>query len=555
MTSVRPLRTHSPGYFSRFWVLVELIAVAMLASACGAATLAAAPGTRDIEVPPYATTYSTDAGRDGVRGSAAASQGERILRDKLAERGDSEARPDAALAATAAWALKRAYARQNLSDTRVLADTAMRFGFTGLVEGFAIMPLSDARAEQLITTMLAGVPTNSHVNRYGIVGGSGSDVALLIGAVEAKLEDFPRTVAPGGTLELKGEVDARFERASVFATDPAGETREIGMTSRDIAATLRFPQTGTYLLEVMGYGASGPVVLMNVPIRVGVPEEAESDASVEVDPNLTPEQARAELLALLNAEREKHGLRPVELDAELGAIALAHSEDMAAHDFFGHVSPNTGGPEDRVRKADVRVSRVGECVALELTPARVHRGLLASPAHRAAMLDGRFTHVGIGVAFSQDEPAPKRLRVTLLLGRRVPLEETRQSAAAVAAYVHAQRRSHGLAAVHVDPVLAAIASAGTNALANANDKSSRAALSASAAELQRQVNRTHKSRSVCQSFVQILELEELASLGLLSDPGLAAIGVGVVELTDAKGSRLGVLVAGEARPGASIRCR
>ena len=108
MTSVRPLRTHSPGYFSRFWVLVELIAVAMLASACGAATLAAAPGTRDIEVPPYATTYSTDAGRDGVRGSAAASQGERILRDKLAERGDSEARPDAALAATAAWAMKRA---------------------------------------------------------------------------------------------------------------------------------------------------------------------------------------------------------------------------------------------------------------------------------------------------------------------------------------------------------------------------------------------------------------------------------------------------------------
>lgn len=539
---------------SRVWSWVGLVALAVLASGCGAATLAAA-GTREVEVPPYSTTYSTDAGQHGVRGSEAASPGERILREKLAQRGDSEARPDAALAATAAWALKRAYSNQNLSDVRVLADAAMRFGFTGLVQGFAIMPLADARAEQLIGSMLAGVPSNSRINRYGIVGGGGSDVAFLIGAVEASLEDFPRAVSPGGTLELNGEIAPRFERASVFLTDPDGETREIALPSRKVAATLRFPRTGTYSLELMGYGASGPVVLMNVPIRAGVKDEEESDANVEVDPNLTPERAQEELLSLLNAERAKRGLRAVELDAELGAIALAHSEDMAAHDFFGHVSPSTGAPEDRVRKADVRVSRVGECVALELTPERAYRGLLASPAHRAAMLDARFTHVGIGVAFGRDEPAPKRLRVTLLLGRRVPLEETRQSAAAVAAYVQTQRQSRALPPVRVDPVLSAVASAGTNALATANDKSSRTALSASAAELQRQVNRTHKSRSVCQSFVQILELDELASVGLLSEPQLAAIGVGVVELTDPKGSRLGVLIAGEARPGSSVRCR
>ncbi|HET9933679.1 MAG TPA: CAP domain-containing protein [Polyangiaceae bacterium] len=554
LAASRPATTRRRDFFSSLRTLVELFAIATLVSACGAATLAT-QSSREVEVPPYASAYSTDAGRSGVRGSEAATRAEHQLKEKLRQRGDGEAKPDAALAATAAWALKRAYANQNLSDTRVLADAAMRFGFTGLVQGFAIMPLSDARAEELIGSMLAGVPGNSRVTRYGIVGGAGSDVAFLIGAVEASLEDFPRAVAPGGSLRLSGELDPRFERASVFSTNPSGETREIAMPSRKVEATLEFPLVGTYSLELMGYGSTGPVVLMNVPIRVGVEEAAESEGDVQVDPNLTPEKAQDELLSLLNTERVKHGLARVELDGELGAIALAHSEDMALHDFFGHVSPNTGAPEDRVRKADVRVSRVGECVALELTPERAHRGLLASPAHRAAMLDPRFTHVGIGVAFRGDEPPPRRLRVTLLLGRRVPPEETRQSAESVAAYVQSLRQSRKLGSVRVDPILTAVASAGTTALANASDKSSRTALAASASELQRQVNRTKRSRSVCQSFVEVLEREELGSVGLLSDPDLASIGVGVVELTDAKGSRLGVLVAGEARPGSALRCR
>lgn len=530
------------------------VSVALAVSACSAAPLASLHG-RDIDVPPYAQVYSTAAQPAGVRGGDVASRAEALLKEKLRRRGDRDAEADGALGATAAWALKRAYQNRSVSDTRVLADAAMRFGFTGLVEGFAVMPLSEERAEALLDTMLAGVPLNSRINRYGIIAGDGTDVAILVAAVEASLAEFPRALSPGAELRLAGAVSERFERVSIFSTNPAGETRETPMRSRALDASVEFPQPGVYSLELMGYGANGPVVLMNVPIFVGVEEAAERDADTAVDPTVTPELAQATLLQLLNEERGKHGLPTVELDAELGAIALAHSEDMAAHGFFGHVSPTSGAPEDRVRKADVRVSRVGECVALEITPARAHRGLLESPAHRAAMLDARFTHVGIGVAFASDETPPKRLRVTLLLGRRVPLDETRQSAESVLAFVQSYRQRRALSPLRVDEVLSAVASAGTRALSASHERSSQSALKASSAELQRQVNRTHKSRRVCQSLVQILERDELIGLELLSERDLSSIGVGVVELPDAKGSRLAVLVAGEARPGGTLACR
>jgi uncharacterized protein YkwD len=534
---------------------VRAASVALLATACGGGFVL--PGKPEIEVPAYAKFYSTSAGSNGVRGGGAAGQAEALLKEKLAARGD-QAEPDGALAATAAWAMRRAYSDEGVTDTRVLADAAHRFGFTGMVEGFVVMPFSEARARELVRSMLSGVPSNSRVNRYGIMAGQGSDVALLIGVVEATLEDFPRSVAPGSTLRLEGQVSSRFDRASVFATDPNGATRELPMRSRTLDARLEFPQVGAYSVEVMGYGKSGPVVLMNVPVLVGVKEAemgAGTDEGAEADPNLTAEAAQAELFTLLNQERTKRGVNRVELDGELAGIALSHSQEMVESDFFGHVSPTTGGPEDRIRRADVRVSKAGECVALEITPLRAHRGLLASPAHRAAMLDPSFSHVGVGVAFGKDEAGPRRLRATLLFGRRVPLEETLQSAESVFEAMQSYRRAHDLSALQLDRSLSEVAAAGTQSLASGSSTTVKQALAASAAELQRSVQRARKSRSVCQSFIEILERDQLSQMGLLKDANLLAVGVSVVELKDTKGSRLGVLVAGEARPGKTLRCQ
>ncbi len=170
------------------------------------------------------------------------------------------------------------------------------------------------------------------------------------------------------------------------------------------------------------------------------------------------------------------------------------------------------------------------------------------------MLDDAYTHVGVGVAFGKDEAGLRRLRATLLFGRRVPSEETRQSAESILSAIQSYRARAKLPALRVDGTLMRVAGVGARALETGGAKTAREALATSGAELQREVDRARRSRTVCQTFVEILERAQLSTVELLSQPELAALGVGVVLLTDDKGSRLGILLAAEASPGKTLRC-
>lgn len=505
----------------------------------------------EVELPPEATEYTTSSGSNGVRGGESARDAERILKDELLERGD-QAEPDAALAATASWLLHTAYAGQNnTSDAAAAALAAQRFGFAGAMLGTVTGALGSEQGRGSLREILSQIPKNTPINRYGISAGRGQDVSVVFGLVDASLEDFPRSLAAGGSVRLKGSVGSRFERASVFATDPDGKTNELAMKTRDVDATLAFPSTGVYKLEILGYGATGPVVLVNVPINVGVVASRPVAADERADPNLSVEQAETILFALLNEERTKRGLASLAPDAELRRVALGHSTDMTEHRFFGHVSPTTGSPEDRVRAAQVRISKYGECVALESGPARAHRALMDSPAHRSAMLTPDFTHVGIGVSFVTTN-GQRRLNATLLLGRRPPPEDARLSAEDALAAIQAARKARDLPALRADPVLTAAARVG--AAASGSGKGPEESLAAVGRELQRQVNRTHTNRASCQLYVEIIDREQLAEIPLLQRADVVSVGVGTAPLTGDAGPKLGVVVLGDAGPGKPIAC-
>jgi uncharacterized protein YkwD len=500
---------------------------------------------------PDATIYTTSAGSNGVRGGEAAKQVQSLLEEELSARGDI-AEPDAALASTAAWALRTAYAREEITSSGV-ATAAQRSGFVGLMLGSASGSVAGDLSRTALHDLLNQVPKNTPINRYGIAGGRGQDAVVVIGVVEASLADFPRSVPPGGTLRLKGGISERFQHASVFATNPEGKIDELPMSGRDIDATLTFPSSGVYKLELLGYGATGPVVLVNVPIQVGVEEKHEAASKNAAAPIATPEEAEAALLSLLNAERKRQGLTSLASDAELRGIALAHSEDMTAHHFFGHVSPTTGTPEDRVRAAGLRVSKFGECVALDFTPDAAFRGLMDSPAHRAAMLDPSFTHVGIGVSFVFTN-GQRRLNATLLFGRRPAPEDARMSSDDVLEALQTARKQQSLPALRVDPVLSAAATAGSRALEDGSAKDSAAVLAAVGREMQRQVNRTHMNRSACQYYAEILDRQQLTEIAVLKRADIVAIGIGTAPLQDANGPKLGLVLMADSGPGKAVNC-
>jgi len=105
----------------------------------------------------------------------------------------------------------------------------------------------------------------------------------------------------------------------------------------------------------------------------------------------------AEMLTMINEERRKHGLKPLQADPEMLQVARAHSQDMFVKGYFAHDDPEGKDPFDRMRAANVHFSAAGENLALAQTVEIAHVNLMNSPGHRANILNPSFGRVGIGI--------------------------------------------------------------------------------------------------------------------------------------------------------------
>lgn len=92
----------------------------------------------------------------------------------------------------------------------------------------------------------------------------------------------------------------------------------------------------------------------------------------------------------INATRVAHGLRPLSLRAGLTYKSHKHSAAMARKRRLYHSNLS--------RFCCYR--SIGENVAYNSTVYRVHRSLMASPGHRANILNPKWRHVGVGVVKS-----------------------------------------------------------------------------------------------------------------------------------------------------------
>ena len=111
-------------------------------------------------------------------------------------------------------------------------------------------------------------------------------------------------------------------------------------------------------------------------------------------------------LCVVNAERARHGLRPLGLDPRLSSAARRHAIDMARKNFFAHNSLDGSTFLDRIRSSGyLRGARgwaVGENIAwgsgAQASPRAIGRAWMASPGHRANILSPSYRELGVGVA-------------------------------------------------------------------------------------------------------------------------------------------------------------
>ncbi|MFA7310168.1 MAG: CAP domain-containing protein [Candidatus Paceibacterota bacterium] len=107
----------------------------------------------------------------------------------------------------------------------------------------------------------------------------------------------------------------------------------------------------------------------------------------------------AALTSLTNSDRIAYGLSVLNEDPALDAVAQAKADDMAAKGYFAHVSPEGKTPWSWLDAAKYPYTYAGENLAVDFTDSTdVERAWMNSPLHRANILKGEYTHVGIGIA-------------------------------------------------------------------------------------------------------------------------------------------------------------
>ena len=116
---------------------------------------------------------------------------------------------------------------------------------------------------------------------------------------------------------------------------------------------------------------------------------------------------RAATLCLVNRERAVRDERPLRPNARLRRAAQAHSRSMAFDDYFEHIGPRGQTPLARMRAVGyISSSRVGFEVGENIawgtlslaTPQAIVASWMASPGHRANILDPHYRETGIGVS-------------------------------------------------------------------------------------------------------------------------------------------------------------
>jgi uncharacterized protein YkwD len=130
------------------------------------------------------------------------------------------------------------------------------------------------------------------------------------------------------------------------------------------------------------------LVSVTAPAVAPAPAEARACATAAATPGRASSGAlRRALRCAVNAERARHGLRPLRRDRRLGHAATAHARDMVARGYFAHERPGWT-LRGRLRAARWHGGAAGEAIAWGCGGLGVPRAIVLGPYDR----------MGIGLA-------------------------------------------------------------------------------------------------------------------------------------------------------------
>jgi len=108
---------------------------------------------------------------------------------------------------------------------------------------------------------------------------------------------------------------------------------------------------------------------------------------------------KAGVINLTNDQRTQNGLPALKENAKLDSAALAKAQDMLKNQYFEHVSPAGAGPQDLAKSVGYAYLAYGENLAMGnfADDKALVEGWMASPGHRANILNSSYREIGVAV--------------------------------------------------------------------------------------------------------------------------------------------------------------
>lgn len=135
--------------------------------------------------------------------------------------------------------------------------------------------------------------------------------------------------------------------------------------------------------------------LVTLPTSTTAFEGATTSSGVPISSFLPTTQDEELMLSLVNQVRRDNGTSNLTWCPALMRSSLAHSQDMAARNYFEHDSPDGGTVGDRAIDAGYQYRAVGENIAFgQRTVREVMEAWIDSPGHFENLISPNYDHFG-----------------------------------------------------------------------------------------------------------------------------------------------------------------
>lgn len=136
----------------------------------------------------------------------------------------------------------------------------------------------------------------------------------------------------------------------------------------------------------------------------------------------------SQVLAHVNLLRQELGIAPLVVHPSLEQAAAQKAAHMIDSGYWEHTDPNTGiTPWQFIDATGYRYAKAGENLARDFDDSqKVTEAWMASPPHRANLLESAYRHTGIGIAYGMRSDQPTVL-VVQLLAKPLLLHETERT--------------------------------------------------------------------------------------------------------------------------------